>query len=357
MEISVKKNIYILKNVGLTFGILGIFFILSLCIENVYRTSSLIPAIFTLAVFLVAVLTDGYVYSVIAALVSVIAVNFAFTFPFFKLNFSIPENMVSAIIMLIITVVTSTLVGKVKQSERMKAETEKEKMRANLLRAVSHDLRSPLTTIYGSSSVIADKYDEITKEQVLTLAKGINEDAQWLIGMVENLLSVTKINNDNIRIKTSPVVLEELIDSVLVRFKKKYSQCNLKLDIPDEFVMIAADATLIEQVIVNIFENAVHHAIGMTYIDFKVLVDGDKVVFEIKDDGCGISPERLDNLFTGYFDKGDLPIDKSKNSMGIGLSVCATIIKAHGGTIRAYNRKEGGSCFEFTLKKENVEDE
>ena len=347
----------IFRNIIITVGVLIAFFCLSLVVENVFQTNSLIPAIFALAVFLVSLITEGYVFGIVASLVSVLAVNFAFTFPYFKFNFTIPENLVSAIIMLIITVISSTLITKVRQQDKMRAETSREKMRANLLRAVSHDLRTPLTTIYGSSSVIMKQYDDLSKEQVLQLTNGIREDSQWLIGMVENLLSVTKIDDGSVRLIKVPTVLEELIDTVLIRFKKRYPEQKIHVEIPDEFVSIPMDAVLMEQVIVNILENAVQHAIGMTKLTLRVFVMKKHAVFEIIDDGCGIAKERMNDIFTGYFEKKEAPVDSKKSSMGIGLSVCATIIKAHDGEICVENRPEGGCCFRFILKMEEEKHE
>lgn len=341
-----------LCNIIFTLGILGIFFAISLIVENILNAYSLIPAVFTLAVFLISLFTDGFFYGIMASLLSVLALNFAFTFPYFKFNFSIPENMISAVIMLVITIMSSTLAIKVKQQEKIKAETVHEKMRANLLRAVSHDLRTPLTTIYGSSSAMIEQYDCLSKEQLLQLATGIREDSQWLIGMVENLLSVTKIDNDGVKIIMTPTVLEELIDAVLIRFKKRYPNQKINVDIPDDFISIPMDAVLIEQVIVNILENAVQHAVGMTELTLKVFVVGRNAIFEISDNGCGIEKDRLPDIFTGYFEKKDAPVDSQKSSMGIGLSVCASIIKAHNGSITAENRKSGGCCFRFALNME-----
>ena len=340
------------KNLMITVGVLAAFFCLSQMVDNIFQTNYLIPAIFALAVFFVALITDGYVYGIIASLVSVLAVNFAFTFPFFKFNFTIPENLVSAIIMLMITILTSSLTIKIRQQDKMRAETAREKMRANLLRAVSHDLRTPLTTIYGSSSVIINQYDELSKEQILQLTKGMQEDSQWLIGMVENLLSVTKIDDGSVQLIKTSTVLEELIDTVLIRFKKRYPEQKIQVEIPEEFISIPMDALLIEQVIVNILENAVQHAKGMTKLVLRVFVVKKNAVFEIIDDGCGIEKEHMQDIFTGYYEKKEAPVDSQKRSMGIGLSVCASIIKAHNGEISVENRAEGGCCFRFALSME-----
>ena len=347
----------ILKDIAFTTIILCVTFVVSLGIVQLSGTRTLIPAVFTLAVFLISRYTETYIYGVMASLIGMLAVNFAFTFPYFKFNFIILENLISAIVMLIISIMTSVLTTELKRQEKMRVETEKEKMRANLLRAISHDLRTPLTTIYGSSSVMVENADDLTKEQMLELADDIREDSQWLIGMVENLLSVTKIDSGDVKIIKTPVVLEELIDSVIVRFKKRYPKQEVQIEIPDDFINIPMDAVLMTQVIVNMLENAVQHAKGMKTLILRVFTEGENAVFEIIDDGCGIPKERMDRIFTGYFETGNLPADNQKRNMGIGLSVCASVIKAHEGEITVENLKEGGCCFRFTLKMEEETDE
>lgn len=340
--------------IGFTILMLVISFLISLFVVELTEMYSVVPALFTLAVFIIALATRDYIYGIVSSFISVLALNFAFTFPYFKFNFSIPENLVSGVIMLTITILSSTLTIKIKQQESLRAETEKEKMRANLLRAVSHDLRTPLTTIYGSSSAIVEN-KALTKEQVWKLAEGIKVDAQWLMGMVENLLSVTKIDNGNVKLIKTQVVLEELVDSVLLRFRKRYPKQSVEVQLPDEFVIIPMDAVLIEQVMVNLLENAVQHAHGMTELRLEVYTKDNNAVFEIHDNGCGIPKERLANLFTGYFVSEDAPADCQKRNMGIGLSVCASIIKAHDGEIMAENKKEGGCVFRFALEMEKDE--
>ncbi len=352
-----KKRYKFIVDLLLTLFILGFTFVVCYILENFVDAQKVVPAIFTLAVFIVSYWTDGYFCGILMATMSVLVLNFAFTFPFFAFNFTIQENLISAVIMLIITIMSSALTTKVKQQEKMRTEHEKEKMRANLLRAVSHDLRTPLTTIYGSSAAIVDQYHQLSESQLIQLANGIKEDSQWLMGMVENLLSVTRVDNTGVKLIKTSTVLEELIDSVLIRFRKRYPNQKIVLDIPFEFISIPMDAVLIEQVIFNILENAVQHAVGMTQLRIKVFVVGDKAIFEISDDGCGIEKERLHDIFKGYFEKKEAPADNQKSSMGIGLSVCASIIKAHEGSIMVENQKDGGCCFRFSLQMEEEIDE
>ena len=305
--------------------------------------------------FLISLVTEDYLYGVASALISVLAINFAFTMPLFEFNFTIPENLISAIIMIIVTILTGTLTTQIKRQKAIRAESEMERMRANLLRAVSHDLRTPLTTIYGSSSTMLDNFSLFSEEQKLDMLRGIKEDSQWLTRMVENLLSVTRLDNGNVKIIKTPVVLEELIDSVLQKFRKRYPKQAVCIDIPDEFITIPMDALLIEQVIVNILDNAAEHAEGMTELRLNVTTEGKNVVFCISDNGCGIESERLKTIFTGYGGSA-VPTDTKINS-GIGLSVCATIIKAHGGEITAENAPDGGAVFTFTLEMEDNNNE
>ena len=235
-------------------------------------------------------------------------------------------------------------------------ESEKEKMRANLLRAVSHDLRTPLTSIYGACSTVIENYDSLDKEKTIKLLGEACSDAQWLTRMVENLLSVTRIDSEKVTVQKTPTVLDELLDTVLVKFRKRYPEIPVKLETPDAFIVIPMDSMLIQQVLMNLLENAALHAKGMTKLVLKVFTVDDRAVFEVTDDGCGIPKERLKNLFSGTGGTdSDAPADSRKHGMGIGLSVCAAIIKAHSGEIRAESRPGEGTTIRFWLKTEEIE--
>ncbi len=345
-----------IKDGMITIIILCISFLISLLFQNVFEVQEHITTIFVFAVFLISLLTQGYVYGILAAFMGMIAVNYAFTFPYFALNFTIPVNLISAIVMVIVSILTSALTTKLKLHEAIKAESEKERMRANLLRAISHDLRTPLTTIYGSSTTLLENSETMTEEQKQKIVLGIKEGSEWLIRMVENLLSITKIDSGQVKIIKTATVLDELVDSVIIKFKKRYPTQEVAIEIPEDMVVIPMDAILIEQVIINLLENAVQHAANMTTLSFKVYTLGKRAIFEIMDNGCGIPPERLNSIFTGYYEAKEEPADSQKKNAGIGLAVCATIIKAHGGDIKAENVKNGGAVFRFTLDTEEAED-
>ena len=340
-----------------TFLVLAATFFINLWIQLRYDAATVTPMVFVLGVLLVSWRTTGYLWGILASAVCVFVVNYAFTYPYYAFDFQPTRSFVSAVVMLAVAVITSALTTKIKRVEQLRAESEMEKMRANLLRAISHDLRTPLTSIYGSTSVIIENYDGLKKEQQLKLLEEIREDSEWLTRMVENLLSVTRIDGAKVQIIKSPIVLEELIDTTLTKFRKRHPRQKVTVRIPDEFISIPMDAILIEQVLVNLLENAATHAVGMTELTLAVRSEPGWAIFEVMDDGCGIPRDRLPELFTGYLDRSSAPTDGSRHNMGIGLSVCATIIRAHGGSITAENRPEGGAIFRFMLSMEELTDE
>ncbi len=340
------------KDIIFAIFVLVTAFIINLVIKEIFGTDSLIPMIFVLGIFIISLRTEGYIIGIVSSIISVLAVNYAFTFPYYAFDLISPECVFSAVVMMIIAIMTGTLTTQVKRQRHAQAESEMEKMRANLLRGISHDLRTPLTSIYGSTSAIIENYDVLKKEQQIKLLSEIREDSQWLTRMVENLLSVTRIDSEKVQVIKTTTVLEELIDAVILKFHKRCPYQEVRVNIPDDFISIPMDALLIEQVIINLLENAVFHAKGMTELSLCVKTSGNLAVFEISDNGCGIPKESLEKLFGGYIEQSNLPSDSSRNNMGIGLSVCASIIKAHGGEISAENRSEGGALFRFSLEME-----
>lgn len=335
-------------------GILLAIFFLNIIMQRLFSTRTLTPMIFVLGVFIVSLRTEGYLWGIAASMISVLAVNYAFTFPYYAFDLITPDNFFSAVVMLLVAILTSALITKIKKQEKVRIEGERERMRANLLRAISHDLRTPLTSIYGACSAIMENYDSLSKQQQMKLLGEVQTDSQWLIRMVENLLSVTRIDGDKVRVAKTPTVLEELIDAVLVKFRKNHPEQNVLVEIPEDFISIPMDAILIEQVLINLLENAVIHAKGLTFIRLAVRENNNRAVFWLEDDGCGIPEENLPRIFGGYLTQDNV-MDGTRHNMGIGLSVCAAIIKAHGGEIWAENRKEGGARFCFWLEKETLE--
>lgn len=342
----------IAKNLLFTGIVFASVLFAGLLLKFPFNASDQIPMVFVLGVMLIALKTDGFGWGIAASTLTVFVINYVFVDPFMGFNFS-PYTIPSAIVTFAVSVTTSALATQVKEKEKIRLEVEREKMRSNLMRAVSHDLRTPLTAIYGATSTIIDRYDELSRQQQLELLQDVKNDSEWLMRMVENLLSVTRVTGEGVQLKKSSIVLEELVGTTVSKFNKMHPGQNLIVELPDHFITIQGDAILLEQVMTNLLENAVFHAKGMTRMSLVVRESGDKVVFEISDDGCGIPADRLDSLFDGSWTSVVKTADSRRSNMGIGLSVCYSIIKAHGGAMAARNNAGGkGATFSFVLDKE-----
>ncbi len=175
----------------------------------------------------------------------------------------------------------------------------------------------------------------------------INEDSHWLLNMVDNLLSVTRIQNDTTTVKKTSEIVEEVIEEAVNRLKRRIPDASIHVIIPDEPLMVPMDAMLIEQVIINLLENALIHSESVLPVELTVTTTDQTAVFHVLDHGIGIHPERLDSIFDGMPDSGSSSAD-SKKGFGIGLSICKTIILAHNGTIYARNHSDGAE-FLFEL--------
>lgn len=323
--------------------------LLCLVLQPLSATDVHVPMIFVLAVLLISLSTSGYLYGTLAAFVGVLGVNWAFTYPYYELNFSITGYPLTFMTMLAVGFAVSTLTSRLKEQERARVDSEKEKVRANLLRAVSHDLRTPLTSISGAISTVLEAEDGVS-EQGRALLSDARADAEWLRRMVENLLSVTRISGaPATQLRKEDQLLEEVLGEAAAKFKKYRPEIELKVSIPDEPLFIPMDAMLVEQLLLNLLDNAAVHGGGATCVELEARREGDMARITVRDNGRGFEEGRRRQAFSGeLLPAGDRRPDRSRN-MGIGLLVCRSITEAHGGSIRAENRPEGGAAVSFTL--------
>lgn len=349
-----KKN-GVFRNCVITVVILGIAAAFCFFLQNFVTTDTHVPLVFVLAVLFVSRYTEGYMYGIIASMIAVIGVNFVFTYPYFAFNFTITGYPLTFLAMLAVSLIVSTLTTQIKNQEQVRLEAEKEKMRGNLLRAVSHDIRTPLTSIWGSASGILENYDILTKEKKIELIRDIEEDAQWLIRVVENLLSITRINGESAKISTCEEVAEEIIGGAVVKFKKRFPNVGVEVELPEDVLLVPMDGVLIEQVLVNLMENSVLHGKTTTVIKIKVEELEDYVLFSVEDDGQGIKESVLPVIFDGSLQSREGEEYDAKRNMGIGLSVCMSIVKAHKGNMKAENLAQKGAKMSFWLPKKKGE--
>jgi len=348
------------------FFALTVFFITTVAAFFFKQTSSdptlNIAMLYTLGIFIVTRYTAGYAYGIVFSIVCMFSVNFFFTYPYGNFNFSMEGYQIAFLGMLVIGIITSATSTNMKEQaqriltqekelakqEKALMEAEKEKMRANLLRAVSHDLRTPLTGIIGNSEAYLEMEAEYTENEKRSIVEYIYKDANWLLNMVENLLSVTRIDNATAKVKKDLESVDEVVSAAVMLFRKRFPESEVKVSLPDEDCMIMMDAMLIQQVILNILQNAQVHSCSDKPLEFMVEYKEEGVEFTIRDYGIGIQEDHIDSIFDGEgYSNNDSSADGHKG-MGIGLSICKTIIAAHGGIIKAKNH-ENGAEFVFVL--------
>lgn len=344
----------LMRNIVTTVVIMGISTVIAQAFFHYSKNSTTVAIIYVLAVMMVARYTVGYIPGIVASLFGVVFVNYVFTYPYMTLNFSIDGYPVTFVGMMVVSGITSTMTTKFKKQnqmlnerEKLLMEAEKETMRANLLRAVSHDLRTPLTSIIGLANTYLAGQEHMSQRERTEIVSGISEDANWLLNMVENLLSVTRIRVGDARVSTSPEPLEEVVSEAVVRLRKRLPQAKVRVQVPDEFLMVPMDAMLIEQVLINLMENGVYHSGVDDAIDLHVEKLDGEVAFHIRDYGRGIEQSRLDTIFDGTGADPNASGDSHKG-MGIGLTICKTIVAAHHGKIWAANQNRGAEII-FTL--------
>lgn len=317
--------------------------------------TSYVAMIFLLDVFLTACFTEGYFFSTLMSVACVLSVDYIFTSPYWQISFTLAGFPVTFFVMLTISVITGVVTSRAKEVESMHREAEHERIHANLLRAISHDIRTPLTAIMGCTAVLAEQ-ENISDEQRRELAQNAHDEAQWLIRTVENLLSITRVGvgGEDRLVKVSTVV-EEVVEGSVAKLHKRYPDMPVEVHLPEEVLLAPTDPLLIEQVLLNLMENAVIHGETTTGITLDLMRHEDKVRVVVSDDGIGIPSGRRKDIFSGENRqprRGD-----ERRSMGIGLSVCKAVIDAHGGIIRVEDNPGGGARFIIEIPMEDREDE
>lgn len=235
------------------------------------------------------------------------------------------------------------------QRIRSLEETARERYRGNLLRAISHDLRTPLSGIIGTSEMLMDMTSP--QEPQYSLAKDIHREADWLHSLVQNILNLTRLQDGSLSLQKQMEPVEEIIGSAVAHIAKRAPEYEIHVNMPDEFILAPMDAKLIEQVLINLIDNAVIHSSPENEISITVVKNAQEnaVGVAVRDRGTGIAESDLPHIFRTFYTSRPNPPDAG-HGMGLGLAICETIVKAHGGSIEAKNRSDGaGAEFVFTL--------
>lgn len=240
-----------------------------------------------------------------------------------------------------------------KEKEESILLAENERLRANLLRAVSHDLRTPLTSIMGNADYLisgGETIDPATRDQ---LYQDIYYDARWLTGMVENLLSASRMNEGKLNLNITTELVDDLISEAIRHLGKRLDAYHLEWQRSDQLLFVRADARLIVQVILNLLDNAMKYSPPGSHIWISACRAGHEVHISVEDDGPGVPDDQKPLIFDLFYTSGN-PTGDSRRGLGVGLALCQSILKAHDGTITVSDRDPKGVRFEFTLPEEEV---
>ncbi len=239
------------------------------------------------------------------------------------------------------------------QQKEAAIKLQQEQLRANLLRSISHDLRTPLTSISGNAGVLIGNDDKIDPEQRQKLYIDIYDESMWLINLVENLLSVTRIENGTMNLDLQPELIEDVIAEALKHVNRKSAEHNIVVEEEDELLVAKMDAKLMMQVIINLVDNAIKYTEVGSEIKISTRKRKNEIIVEVTDSGKGITEDQKEKLFDMFYTVNNKVAD-GRRGMGLGLALCKSIIKAHGGTITVRNNIPSGTVFQFTLTAEEV---
>lgn len=241
----------------------------------------------------------------------------------------------------------------IREREEAAVLAKNEQVRANLLRAISHDLRTPLTSISGNANILLSSGDVMNSEKKRKRYSDIYDDSLWLINLVENILSVTRIEDGTMHLNLSTELMDEVVTEALRHINRKSVEHKIKVTFDEEFILARMDARLIVQVFINMIDNAVKYTPVGSEIGIRIRKEKGMVVTDISDNGPGIPKEEKSKIFNMFYTV-NIKIADSRRSMGLGLALCKSIITAHGGEINVYDNTPHGTVFHFTLPAAEV---
>ena len=241
-----------------------------------------------------------------------------------------------------------------KEMEDAKLQAEQEKLRANLLRSISHDLRTPLTSISGNAGMLLSDLEKLDNDTIRQMSEDIYDDSAWLTNLVENLLAVTKIKEGRMELKMQPHLIEEIVSEALQHISRKQEEHTITVHHENELLLAKCDARLIIQVIINLVDNAIKYTPVGSHIDITTTGDQDTIEIRIADNGAGVPDSEKEKIFEMFY-SGSNPIADCRRSLGLGLSLCRSIVNVHGGSITVSDNQPTGTVFRFTIPAGEVE--
>ena len=352
-----RRTHSIIRDGGRAAGILIAATLVGLLFSGLKIPEANIIAVYILGVLIISIITSSWMYSFLASVISVLAFNFLFTIPRFTLRAYDPSYPVTFGIMFLVALITGSLASRMKEYARESAQAamqiEKEQLRADLLRSISHDLRTPLTAISGNASNLLSNENEFSQETRMQIYGDIYDDSMWLIKLVENLLSVTRIEDGRMDLRMSAELMDEVIAEAMRHTDRNRDGRKIEVSSDEEFILGKMDARLIVQVVINLVDNAVKYTPEGAQIRIHTGKKDGMVVVSVSDTGPGIPDEQKSKVFDMFYTGTNRAAD-GRRSLGLGLGLCRSIIRAHGGEIWVSDNKPQGAVFTFTLPAEEV---
>lgn len=352
-----RRTHSIIRDGGRAAGILIAATLVGLLFSGLKIPEANIIAVYILGVLIISIITSSWMYSFLASVISVLAFNFLFTIPRFTLRAYDPSYPVTFGIMFLVALITGSLASRMKEYARESAQAamqiEKEQLRADLLRSISHDLRTPLTSISGNASNLLSNENEFSQETRMQIYGDIYDDSMWLIKLVENLLSVTRIEDGRMDLRMSAELMDEVIAEAMRHTDRNRDGRKIEVSSDEEFILGKMDARLIVQVVINLVDNAVKYTPEGAKIRIHTGKKDGMVVVSVSDTGPGIPDEQKSKVFDMFYTGTNRAAD-GRRSLGLGLGLCRSIIRAHGGEIWVSDNKPQGAVFTFTLPAEEV---
>ena len=352
-----RRTHSIIRDGGRAAGILIAATLVGLLFSGLKIPEANIIAVYILGVLIISIITSSWMYSFLASVISVLAFNFLFTIPRFTLRAYDPSYPVTFGIMFLVALITGSLASRMKEYARESAQAamqiEKEQLRADLLRSISHDLRTPLTSISGNASNLLSNENEFSQETRMQIYGDIYDDSMWLIKLVENLLSVTRIEDGRMDLRMSAELMDEVIAEAMRHTDRNRDGRKIEVSSDEEFIFGKMDARLIVQVVINLVDNAVKYTPEGAQIRIHTGKKDGMVVVSVSDTGPGIPDEQKSKVFDMFYTGTNRAAD-GRRSLGLGLGLCRSIIRAHGGEIWVSDNKPQGAVFTFTLPAEEV---
>ena len=242
-----------------------------------------------------------------------------------------------------------------REKQRIEENARQETLRANLLRAISHDLRTPLTSISGNAAILMDSFGHLDEERRRSLYASIYDDAIWLNGLVENLLTITRAENGTMKLSLQTELVADAVEETLRHLDRNAARRHIVTDLAEDLLMARMDSALIVQVLINLVNNAVKYTPEGTRITIGTKREGNMALLWVEDDGQGVPAGDEDKVFDMFY-TGVKRSPDSRRGIGLGLALCRSIVQAHGGEISMRNTEPHGARFWFTLPIAEVEE-